>query len=122
MSSLAIKLPLVRDSADGFKTISSLRQLIKQNFKMLLLTNKGERVMTPEYGVGMNRFLFSNYDESTFANIENDILEQTSIYLPIVNIIQMSFLPVESAPNSLIIKIEYSIPDIGVKDLLQFTI
>lgn len=122
MSSLAIKLPLVRDSTDGFKTISSLRTLIKQNFKMLLLTNKGERVMVPEYGVGMNRFLFSNYDESTFAQIENDILNQASIYLPIVNIIEMSFLPSEGSPNSIIIKIVYSIPDIGVRDLLEFTI
>ena len=89
---------------------------------MLLLTNKGERVMIPEYGVGMNRFLFSNYDESTFAKIENDILEQASIYMPVVDIIELSFLPSEFSPNGIIIKIAYTIPDIGMKDLLEFTI
>jgi|TARA_B100000989_G_scaffold95697_1_gene69606 phage baseplate assembly protein W len=122
MSSLAIKLPLVKDSSDGFKTIKSFRQLIKQNFKMLLLTNKGERVMIPEYGVGMKRFLFSNFDEATFARIENEIIEQASIYIPVVNIIELAFVPSETNPNALIIKIVYSIPDINVRDLLEFTI
>ena len=122
MSSLAIKLPLVKDSSDGFKTIKSFRQLIKQNFKMLLLTNKGERVMIPEYGVGLKRFLFSNFDEATFARIENEIIEQASIYIPVVNIIELAFVPSEANPNALIIKIVYSIPDINVRDLLEFTI
>ena len=122
MSSLAIKLPLVKDSSDGFKTIKSFRELIKQNFKMLLLTNKGERVMFPEYGVGLKRFLFSNFDEATFARIENEIIEQASIYIPVVNIIELAFVPSEANPNALIIKIVYSIPDINVRDLLEFTI
>ena len=61
MASLGIELPLVRDIADGYKTLKSFRELIKQNLKMLLLTNKGERVMIPEYGIGMNRFLFENF-------------------------------------------------------------
>ena len=78
--------------------------------------------MIPEYGVGMKRFLFSNFDEATFARIENEIIEQASIYIPVVNIIELAFVPSETNPNALIIKIVYSIPDINVRDLLEFTI
>tara|TARA_R100000697_G_C5433150_1_gene193308 strand:- start:694 stop:1062 length:369 start_codon:yes stop_codon:yes gene_type:complete len=122
MSSLAIKLPLVRDSSDGYRNIKSFRDLIKQNLKMLLLTNRGERVMIPNYGVGINQFLFENFNESTFAQIESEILEQVAIYMPVVNITEMSFTPNSSDPNALIVRISYTIPDIAVKDLLEFTI
>ena len=122
MSSLAIKLPLTRDDVDGFRTIKSFKKLIKQNLKMLILTNKGERVMIPDYGVGINRFLFENYSNSTFAKIETEILEQVSVYMPIVSITELQFLPVRDNPNSIVAKIVYSIPDLGEQDLLQFTI
>jgi hypothetical protein len=112
MSSLAIRLPLVRENGDGFRTIKSFRSLIKQNFKMLLLTNPGERVMEPDYGVGIKKFLFENFDESTFSRVETNILEQVNIYMQ----------EIESSPNGLQIKIAYSIPDIAVQDLLEFTI
>ena len=122
MSSLAIKLPLTKDSVDGFTTIKSFKKLIKQNLKMLILTNKGERVMIPEYGVGITKFLFENYDQSTFAQIEAEILEQVTIYMPVISISQLMFIPDVNNPNVVIVKIEYSIPEIGVKDLLEFTI
>ena len=122
MSSLAIKLPLTRDDVDGFRTIKSFKKLIKQNLKMLILTNKGERVMIPDYGVGINRFLFENYSNSTFAKIETEILEQVSVYMPIVSITELQFLPVRDNPNLIVAKIVYSIPDLGEQDLLQFTI
>ncbi len=61
MASLAVKLPLTPDSGDGFTMIKGLRALIKQNFKMLLLTIPSERVMEPEFGVGLKRFLFQNF-------------------------------------------------------------
>lgn len=122
MSSLAIKLPLIRDDADGFETVKSFRSLVKQNFKMLLLTDRGERVMEPNYGVGLKKYLFENFDQSTFSRIETDILEQVSIYMPIVAIQEISFQPSDQFSNRLNIKIAYAIPEIAAKDLLQFTI
>lgn len=122
MSSLTIKLPLFRDDADGYETIKSFRNLIKQNFKMLLLTDRGERVMEPNYGVGLKKYLFENFDQSTFSRIETDILEQVAIYMPVVAIQEISFQPSDQFGNRLNIKIAYTIPEIAVKDLLQFTI
>jgi len=82
MASLAIKLPLTFDSIDGFTTIKSIKLLVKQNLKMLILTIPGERVMHPHFGVGMKKFLFENYSESVYAEIDTKIREQVNTYCP----------------------------------------
>ena len=122
MGSLSVKLPLERSEEDGFEMIKNFKTLIKQNFKMLLLTNPGERVMEPEFGVGLKQFLFENFSESTFAKIERKIMQQAKLYIPIVSIQEIEFTPLESNANALNIRIKYSLPNLNIKDLLEFTI
>jgi len=122
MSSLSVKLPLAKDSADGFEMIKSFKAMIKQNFKMLLLTNKGERVMEPDFGVGLPSFLFENFTDSTFSKMENTILDQSSIYMPVINIQEIIFDRIPDNENALLVKIAYSIPNLNTADLLEFTI
>tara|TARA_B100000085_G_scaffold282076_1_gene309916 strand:+ start:1200 stop:1568 length:369 start_codon:yes stop_codon:yes gene_type:complete len=122
MSSLSVKLPLVRDIADGFLMIKDFRTLIKQNFKMLIMTNPGERVMIPEFGVGIRSYLFENFSEVTYSRIENKIFEQTEAYMPFLKIQEMVFEPSSFNNQTLIIKIHYVIPNLNVMDLLEFTI
>ena len=120
--SLALKLPLSRNSGDGFTMIKNYRELIKQNFKMLLLTNPGERIMAPNYGVGINQFLFSNFDQATFNSIESKIRSQTSAYLPIIQIEEIAVDSTAMDSNTLALQIKYAIPTLNYTDLLEFTI
>ena len=61
MSSFGPRVPINYSSTNGFEMLTNLNDTIKQNFKMLLLTNPGERIMEPEFGVGLPQFLFLNY-------------------------------------------------------------
>ena len=122
MASLSVKVPLTRDPHDGFVMIKTFKALTKQNFKMLLLTNPGERVMVPLYGVGLNQYLFEQFNSSTFARIEARILEQVKTYMPNVAISEIIFNQMSVDSNTLEIKIAYSIPILEVSDLLHFTI
>lgn len=122
MASLAPRLPLTLDSGTGYTSITSLKRMIKQNFKMLILTNPGERVMEPEFGVGIKQFLFENFQSDVYARIDSKIREQTSIYIPIISIQNIQFGTGGIEDNSLGIRIEYRIPDIAARDLLEFTI
>ena len=122
MASLAVKLPITRDSGDGFTMIKDFRTLIKQNFKMLLLTNPGERVMEPTFGVGMSRYLFTNFNQATFNTIESRIREQVTIYMPVIQILEIAFDSSEIDSSMLQATIKYAIPTLNVKDLLEFTI
>jgi phage baseplate assembly protein W len=122
MASLAPKLPLTLDSGDGYTSIKTIKSLIKQNFKMLILTNPGERVMDPEFGVGIKLFLFENFQSDIYARIDSRIKEQAERYLEIIEITSIEFGVAEIENNKLGLRIEYIIPDIAVRDLLEFTI
>jgi hypothetical protein len=121
MSSIGIKLPLTYNSSDGFTMIKTIRQMIKQNFKMLILTIPGERVMEPQFGVGVKQYLFANYSEGTPSIIEEKIRKQASMYLPAATIDSINFQSFADT-NSLKIIIKYSIPVVGISDLLEITI
>ena len=121
MASLAPQIPLTLDSADGYTSIKSLKRLIKQNFKMLILTNPGERVMEPQFGVGVSQYLFANYNEGIPSILEEKIKKQAGMYIPSVSIDSINF-QLSPDTNSLKIIIKYIIPSIGINDLLEITI
>ena len=75
MASISVRLPLALDDTDGFGMIKTLRAMIKQNLKMLILTNPGERVMEPEFGVGIKQFLFQNFSSDVYSQIDFKIRE-----------------------------------------------
>ena len=122
MSSLSIRLPLRRDSDDGYKMIKSIQSMVKQNFKMLLLTIPGERVMIPEYGVGLPRYLFELHSSNLEQNISSKINQQVDRYMPYLRIDNMQFNTLANEPSSLHIEITYSIPSLNFRDLLALTI
>jgi len=122
MSSFSVALPLRRDSNDGFVMNKKFTKLVRQNLKMLLLTVPGERVMDPEFGVGLKTYLFQNFHEGTLAEIDAKVREQAAKYLPVVSIIGLSFDQSRIDTNQLGIAIKFTIPNIGATDLLQITI
>tara|TARA_R110002073_G_scaffold142206_5_gene293981 strand:+ start:972 stop:1346 length:375 start_codon:yes stop_codon:yes gene_type:complete len=124
MASLGVKLPLMLDDTNGFAMISNLKALLRQNLKMLILTAPGERVMEPDFGVGLRNYLFTNFGEDVPVVISTKIREQVRIFMPIIDLIDIQFDTSSTAQdtNSLGIRIIYSVPDVGVEDLLDLTI
>ena len=97
-------------------------KFVKQNMKMLILTNPGERVMEPEYGVGIKQFLFENFQSDVYERIDNKIREQVARYMPAVQIRKLQFAGSDPDTNTLGLYLEYSIPQIATSDLLEITI
>jgi len=54
----APKLPLELDSDNNFIKIDDILQNTRQKLKMLVMTNPGEKLMDPEFGVGIRNYLF----------------------------------------------------------------
>lgn len=122
MSSIGVAIPLLKDSADGFQMLKTIRQTVKQNLKMLILTNPGERVMDPEFGVGIRTYLFSNFSDNIQSELYDKIISQAATYIPAVTITKITFLETNPDTNSLSFQIYYSLRDAGLNDLLEFTI
>ena len=120
MSSLSVKLPITRNTADGFTMIRDFQTLVRQNFKMLILTAPGERVMEPEFGVGLRNFLFENFNNSVFVEIKSEIIKQTAIFLPVISILEINFDTSNPDANILGIKILYSLGNLKRLEMIFF--
>lgn len=114
----AVKYPLTRDEQDGFyKMNNNYIDIIVQNFKNLMLTEPGERVMNPEFGVGIKSLLFSQNDSFTRGSISSRTQKQVSKYMPFLEIIEMNFSQeqeITGNPNGNIFYMEVKL---NVKDL-----
>jgi hypothetical protein len=102
----------------GYLLVKDIRQNIKQNLKMIVLTNPGERVMDANFGVGLRRFLFEMVDNEVFSRIDSTIRDQVKIYLPYINIDRVRFQEFDEHPNSIKMSIQYSVPRLSLNDVL----
>lgn len=117
MNGYSPKLPLQKDSIDGIYLMNKTsRDAIKQNFKNLLLTNPGERVMDSNFGIGLRKFLFEQNNSSTYNLIEDRILSGVSNYLPYIKLLSVDILSDDFNENIVNIKIKYFIPALATED------
>jgi phage baseplate assembly protein W len=71
---------------------------VKRSVKNILLTSKGERRLDPQFGAGLNRYLFEQLTASTVQTIKNDILHSIQTYEPraVINSVDISAHGVEN--------------------------
>ena len=123
MSGLTPKIPLSLDEQDGaYLLIKDYRRLVSQNFRNLLLTAPGERVMDTQFGVGIRNFLFDNAGSDLNNRIEKKIREQISIYMPFI---QLQGIDLNKSPeysNLLSMSIYYYVGPLNLSDNLSISL
>jgi len=127
MAGISVKLPLSMSETDGAYLLNkTLKETVKQNFKMLLLTNPGERMMDPDFGIGLETFLFELNTSSVQDAISARIHEQVIKYMPFIEVIDTYFGPDDvefgMSPNSLHITIKYEVIPTSEVDILSLTL
>ena len=83
---VGIDLPIRRDDVvDGwFASTKTTIEAVKNNIRNLLNTNTGERLMQPSLGIPLRRFLFEQINEEVIVELENEIENTLSFWLPFV--------------------------------------
>tara|TARA_B100000900_G_scaffold274496_1_gene234552 strand:+ start:731 stop:1114 length:384 start_codon:yes stop_codon:yes gene_type:complete len=126
MAGFSPKLPLTLDVDDGYALTKDLKELAKQNFKNLVLTSPGERIMDPEFGVGIRSYLFENNSVQTQGRIDARVRSQVQKYLPYIDIESIQFNNVDVNPNVsenfLGVRILYRIKKLAISDVLEIPI
>ena len=120
------QVPLVYDHQDGpYRLNKTIGEAIKQNFKNLILTSPGERIMEPNFGVGLRQFLFENIDGDMLAELVARIKEQTGTYIPAIELQAIDFITSDEDPtlslNQITTVITYNIMPVNGQDQLQIT-
>ncbi len=97
--SLSPKLPLVYDPSQGYGMNTGFVELVIQNFKMLLLTIPGERIMDPTFGVGLKTFLFEPNVRRVHGDIQARIIRQAEKYIPAIEVSSVNFFSAETSAD-----------------------
>ena len=86
--SVGIDFPFGRvGNGDGyFKTTKTTVDSIKNNIKLLLQTNQGERMFQPNLGMNLKNLLFEPMTEDLTIQIENNIVDVFERWLPFVEL------------------------------------
>jgi len=117
---ISVKLPLVYSSEDGpYQLTKTLPETIKQNFKNLVFTVPGERIMDTTFGVGIHHLLFENDNDDAIDLFKERLYDQTQKYLPFVSIINVE---TEMNNHTLNVEIQYFIPQLGIGDDLAINL
>tara|TARA_B100001113_G_scaffold338932_1_gene321580 strand:+ start:531 stop:911 length:381 start_codon:yes stop_codon:yes gene_type:complete len=126
MSNISPALPLTIDPTNGFLNNHTEVSAIVQDLKMLLLTSPGERVMDPNFGVGMRRFLFEQNNTTTHSSIKAKIMRQAKEYLPFIDIQEISFSTEDDSSNvranGLMVSIRFVIAPLGISTTANITV
>jgi len=117
----APKFPLRKKDNGTFENEGDLKSLIKFHLTNLILTNPGEKISDPEYGVGLRKYLFESFSSGASANIRGAIEEGVETYLPYI---ELDMVTTEETPeqNKLKINIHYTILDTTEKQLLELAL
>jgi len=99
-----------------FKGTTTVKEQIKSNLINLLLTEQGERINEPNFGVGLKKSLFE-------PNLNTEILKekintQINFYIPNINLLDVIFTQLEDE-YKFFITISYSFNLDGSTDTIQ---
>ena len=111
---LGVRFPF---NAEGvFYSTYTTAEQVKSNLLNVILTEPGERVFNPNFGVGLRTYLFENFTDPT--ELEDVIRNQVEAYVPSVNLNNVS---INKAPDSheINISIFYTVINNNNEDAIQ---
>ena len=105
---VGIRFPLDHSPEGFFYKTKTIREQVKSNIRNLLLTEKGERVFQPNFGSNLKSLLFEQITPISLENVENDIRESLSTWLPYVNVNDLVVVQDSVNSNKVLTSLEYS--------------
>jgi phage baseplate assembly protein W len=120
---IGITLPIQITNV-AFNQSFQTRQQVSSNILNLLKTKRGERIMQPNFGLGLESFLFEQIDDDTQTKIETEIENTIETWLPYV-IIEDLIVNMSDAlkdRNTIDISLTFSIVDNAELETVTFTV
>lgn len=95
--------------ADGGIAGAAYEEDIRQSIRIILFTNRGERVMRPDFGAGLNEFVFEPINTTTMAALETRVRESLIEWEARIDVDEVKVTADDSEPNKLLIETAYRV-------------
>lgn len=95
--------------ADGTIAEAVYEEDIHQAIRIILGTNPGERVMRPDFGAGLNAFVFETVNTTIMERLKNRVREALIDWEPRIDVEGVKIRSAPSERNKLLVDINYRI-------------
>ena len=113
-----VKFPF--STKDGAIATSGGEELIRESVILILGTSKGERVMRPDFGCGINDLVFAPNNTSTATLIAFYVKEALLKWEPRIEVNEVQSYPDRNEPEKLNINITYTVKTTNTKKNLVY--
>lgn len=98
-------------STDGHGRIALSRheEDIRESILIILRTAKGERLMRPDFGCGINNYVFSSINTLNISRMENEVREALVQWEPRIELLEVRTDSTGAANGRLMIEINYRV-------------
>ena len=114
---VGVAIPFVYPSA--FRTVYTTQEQLQYNLINYILTEPGERVFEPEFGLGLRRKLFDQQTEVFKESLQDLITTGIENYFPQVEVTDLKILPSPDT-NTVNVTLSYKVLNTNQED--QITI
>jgi hypothetical protein len=97
-------------------------QNIRESIKIILLTEPQERLMLPQFGSGLQKFLFEPNITTTHRVIQHHITQALELWEPRIRLKSVTVAPDSRNPQKAVITIDYNLVSTGNSDRMNMTI
>lgn len=104
---------------NGQMETSGENRNIRESVKIILLTEPGERLLHPEFGTRMRRFLFENMDGQTEEMIKREIRLSLLRFEKRITDISVAVDPFRITEGILYVRVAYIIGKTGEQDSIE---
>lgn len=106
-----IKFPFTSNNENGFfiDLNETIDEKVGSEIAHLILTPKGNRIMMPDFGTNLIKYLFNPNDNETWSNVEDEIINSVNKYIPNVRINKVEVLKQDNDENNIFIDVRFSI-------------
>jgi phage baseplate assembly protein W len=112
---VAVGISLPFNGPRVFNSTYSTKEQVKHNLINVLLTNKGERVLNPDFGSDLRRVLFEFISDDNMEGLKSIIIQAVGTYIPEIEVRSMEISP-EPDSNTVNVRVNYQMRLSGDKD------
>lgn len=115
-----LKVPFQIDSNGSLAVVATTREIVEQQIVDLLMTNRYERTMRPDYGADMTGFLFSPAFGVGLGVKAAEVRTLLAGAVRLAEIVEVTMVPKPGSPSTVMLNVSYSIrPNTEVFTLTQ---
>jgi len=99
----------VQLEADGRIGTIAYEEDIRQAIFIIIFTDRGERVMRPDFGAGLNALVFEPVNTTTMALVETRVREALVTWEPRIDVLDVRVTADRVELNKLLIELNYRV-------------